>query len=144
MINRKDITNVAKRMLRHHRGLEDPQIIHPQRDWFIGIGVSALVFALIMFWNVTAYIKHSNTNVDASIEAVNTDSVYREGQVKSALEFFSEREKKFNELISQTTDVSEVVEIEPEPEEVIVVPETEEEIEEVAPVVGEVTPTLSE
>ena len=120
------------------------------------IGVSAIVLALIMFWNINAYVKHSNTNVDGSVEVTNTDSVYREGQVKSALEYFSTKEKKYNELVGGVSIQPEVTEPIIEEEVPVVNPEVvdeskeesslaEEEVSAEIPVTNEeVTPELSE
>ena len=145
MINRKEITNVAKRMLRQHRGLEDPQIIHPQREWLIGVGFSVLVFTLIVWWSVSSYIEHAHTDTDISAEVGSTDAVYREVQVNAALELFAEKSEKFNKLVGDIPAQPEIVESVVEEESVITdETELEEETSVVEEVVTEVIPAVEE
>lgn len=131
MINRKEITSVAKRMLRQHRGLEDPQIIHPKREWLIGVTISTTIFVLIVWWSVAAHIKHSNTNVDGSAEAASTDTIYREAQVRAALELFEDRNERYNKLIGSAASEPEVAE-EVVVEEISLSTTTEAVLEEIA------------
>lgn len=138
MLNRKEITNAAKRMLRQHRGLEDPQIIHPQRDWFIGLGVAVAVFILIAWWSITSYLHHSNADVDVLGEAGNTDTIYREAQVKAALELFSEKNKKYEELVGDMPVQPEILEsVAAEEDSVLESELTDENVLEETPVVIE-------
>ncbi len=153
MINKKEITEVAKSMLRRHRGLADPQIIHPQREWFIGIGASVLLFSLIVWWSASSYIKHSEASIESSTETVSTETVYREGQVNSALELFDAKSKRYEELVGdesfQPTIVEPVVEVEESVEAVVAeesLPTDEAVVEEVSSdvVEEEVVPAVLE
>ena len=37
MISKRDITKFAKRIIRNQRGLRDHQMIHPRREWAVGL-----------------------------------------------------------------------------------------------------------
>ena len=99
MINKKDITEIAKKMMRKHQGLRDPQIIHPRRDWIIGVFLSLAAFAGIAWWSGMSYLNYSNISVIESVELADTSVVYKEGQVNAALELFKEQTDNYNQLL---------------------------------------------
>ena len=99
MINKKDITEIAKKMMRKHQGLRDPQIIHPRRDWIIGVFLSLVAFAGIAWWSGVSYLNYSNISVIESVELADTSVVYKEGQVNAALELFKEQTDNYNQLL---------------------------------------------
>ncbi len=117
MINRNEITSIAKKMMRQHRGLRDHQIIHPVRDWTIGVIISILMLAIVTWWSAMSYLAHSSTKIDNASDIVSTNTVYREAQVNEALKVFEKKREDYDFLLSGAKP--------------IVVPEEDQETEEV-------------
>jgi hypothetical protein len=98
MINKTLFTQMARKVFRHERGLRDPHIMHPEREWLIGLLVMVLIFVAGAGWSAQIYLK--NKNVSADQTTVNDgETVYREPQVKEALRIAGERENELSELL---------------------------------------------
>lgn len=103
MINKKKIAELAKKIVQRRQGtLQDPRIMHPEREWLAGLGVAVGIFTTCTFWSVYSYTK--NLDVTERInptETTNEAVVYRESLVNSALSIFNERQSKFDALLGQ-------------------------------------------
>ena len=90
---------MAKQIFRHKQGLSDPQIMHPYRDWYIGLFVTVLLFSGSAYWSAYSYMKNKNVT---DIQPVNQSGevvVYRESQVTAALQKILEREQALANLL---------------------------------------------
>jgi flavorubredoxin len=93
MKNKAQITQAVKQIFRHQQGLHDPQIMHPYRDWLIGLSVAVVIFVISIGISISTYTKNKNSGEDLG-ESGGVDVVqYRESQVNEALEKFSAREQ---------------------------------------------------
>lgn len=129
MKSKLDFSKIAKKILKHRQQVRDHQIIHPKRDWAIGLLFSIILLGAFGWWNVSTYMTYSNTAVTGSVTLDNQVVVYREGQVMEALDRFAAKEQRFNELVEDNR-VSSVL-----PEEVkesLEVEATEVEVEDMA------------
>ncbi len=133
-MNKKEITAFAKNILRSHKGLRSPQIMHPAREWLIGLLIAFGIFGICAFVSVQAYLEHRNFDLTIDTSDTNTSTVYRESLVDAALELFVERSQKYNELQSAATPITTPAEEESKPEPV----------EEVTTTTPEVVPPESE
>lgn len=112
MISKKDITKIAKRIIRRQRGLRDHQMIHPRREWSVGL-VSGFVLLLGgAVWSFLTYGEVSERDVQ-NVGAVEVQqTVYREEMVEAALEQFRQKKSDYQELLvaSETNnpDIEEV------------------------------------
>ena len=98
MINKNPFTQMARKVFRHERGLRDPHIMHPEREWLIGLLIMVLIFTASAGWSAQVYLK--NKNVSANQTTINeAETVYREPQVKEALRIAGEREDELRELL---------------------------------------------
>jgi hypothetical protein len=94
----KDIIN----NLRHpKRGLKNPQIMHPEREWVIGLALMLTVFFCITLWSVGVYVVNKEVVVDETAAGAQTASVYRESMVEDALDKFAKRDVELARLMSQ-------------------------------------------
>lgn len=110
MMNKQEFTRIAKGIIKFQKGLSNHQIIHPTRDWVIGIFVGVIIFGVSAVWSATTYLKHENTTITSN-GAGNTEAVvYREALVLSALEKFSEKKERLAGLVG----VGEEITLEPE------------------------------
>lgn len=108
MINKTLFTQMARKVFRHERGLRDPQIMHPEREWLIGLLVMVLIFTASAGWSAQVYLKNKNVSADQTTVGEG-EAVYREPQVKEALRIADEREDELRELlgVSPTAPVPE-------------------------------------
>ena len=116
-----NITQIAKKILKHQKGLREHQIIHPGREWAIGILLALFSLVLIVGWNVYSYDRYSSDEITNIVPDTQEVVVYREQMVAEALAIFSERSNTFVKLrndffISSAPEpfVEELVELIPE------------------------------
>ena len=78
-----DIQKIVKTITRKNRGLQDPQLIYPARDWAIGmVGTLAVVCGALGF-SVWQYQSYTNLSLDE--EVVLSMIPYKTTQVEEAL-----------------------------------------------------------
>jgi hypothetical protein len=102
MIHKTDIARMAKKVFHHERGVRDPHIMHPEREWLIGLCLMIVIFAICATWSAQVYLKNKNISADQSAANHTSDSVYREPQVKEALQIASKRERELQDLLGVT------------------------------------------
>ncbi len=93
--------------------LRDQQLMHPEREWVIGLLITILLF--VGAASISAYTYFSNQTID--VETVSdsaADTVYRESLVEEVLQSIKDRENRLR-LLSRT--VSPVAEVQATPEE---------------------------
>ncbi len=115
----------------------DRSIMHPNREWFIGVFSALLLLSVGVYWSVTTYQQFSNISVSAGGETPKEDLVYKEDLVKVALEDFEARRNVYLELKKNLLQKSASTPVTPSP--------IEEELpviaEEVLPAEEEAEPT---
>lgn len=128
----KNIDNILKSISRHKRGLRDPQIMHPERDWLLGIVMAVSIFVLSGGWSLALYLKNRNlTDVESSTPQ--TDNVvYRESMVAEALGRLEKRNRELNSLLPGEAEAEAKVEVETASSTDDIASTTEEVIDETA------------
>jgi len=113
MIEKKLVKKIVDNILhKEDRGF-DRSIMHPKREWFIGLFVGLIMLIIGGWWNVSTYMQYREVSV-GSDEVMAGVVVYRESLVKAALSDFSERTEKYESLKRELSEVSEVEVIEEE------------------------------
>lgn len=109
---------MAKRVLRSPERPRNPQMIHPEREWLIGLSLATILFVGSTAVAVQEYAQYRDVTLtdNGSTEEI---VIYREHMVNEALLKFSERSTEHQSLLNQI-GVSKV-------EEVITPSETSEE-----------------
>lgn len=120
----KNIDNILKSISRHKHGLRDPQIMHPEREWLIGISIAVTIFILSGAWSLTLYLKNRNVSSDIQMGEQSEVVVYRESMVNEALGRLDKRKAALDALLGRES----VVETPPEEPEEIVAPVEDESI----------------
>lgn len=100
MMHRKNITKIAKRILHHKEGIRSPQIMHPRRDWTIGLVVATGIFIASAIWSAQSYLSYKDPIVGERGGGEEVVLVYRASLVNTALAEFDERSKTFAELVA--------------------------------------------
>jgi hypothetical protein len=100
MINKNEFSKMAKHIFKKGQRSQNPKIIHPSRDWIIGVLFALVVFGVSTGWSAHTYLQYR----DVSITYDNTNDseviVYRESMVKKAIEIFTNRDKLHVQLKS--------------------------------------------
>jgi uncharacterized protein YneF (UPF0154 family) len=106
---RAHIAKLKTRLLKTKVSVRDTQLIHPQREWALGLGVSALIFSLCGFWSVHTYLKN-RIIVNPTLEDGTQEVVYKESTINEALEIIAARKQIHDELTDQPIVIEQAVE----------------------------------
>jgi|AntRauTorckE6833_2_1112554.scaffolds.fasta_scaffold03282_3 hypothetical protein len=93
-----DIQALAKKLFHHNRGVKRAKLMHPNRDWLIGVLVGILIIVLMIGWSAYTYLEKRDALelTDTSIEPV--VPVYNADIVQDALELYTRRDEVFARL----------------------------------------------
>lgn len=100
MINKADILKMAKHVTKRVAGGRDHEIMHPYRDWSIGIIASTIIIVIGGMWGVDRYLSYQNINIELGADSEG-EVVYREAQVKTALSIYERRASDFDTLVAE-------------------------------------------
>ncbi len=105
MIQKKDIIKMAKQVFRKTQGYPDRRIMHPYREWGIGI----LVFALLVVAGgvVAGKVFVSYLDIDATdVQDAGTGIPrYREALVQDAIEMYQQKNDAYQAIEQTITPV---------------------------------------
>ena len=99
MISKRDIAKIAKHVLKRHRGVRDHQIIHPMREWTVGLFGGMILLILGATWSVLTYREVSNRGVENAGTVEVEQTIYRDDLVNAALEKLRERQADYQALL---------------------------------------------
>jgi hypothetical protein len=91
------ITSLAKRLFKKRQIVRDPQIMHPDREWAIGLLVAAIIFSVSGYFSIHTYLSNRSATAE-SVEDDKAQTVYRESIVQEALEMVNKRERSLQNL----------------------------------------------
>ncbi len=97
MMHQELIKKVTSKILRNKRKtFFDRSIMHPEREWFLGIFVALLILGGGIFWSSKTYLQFSNVLLTYQEEEEKV--IYRENMVETALSDFSARKEVYEKL----------------------------------------------
>ena len=80
--------------------VRDPQLMHPEREWAIGLFMAVFIFSLCGLWSIHTYLKNRSASALVVEEAAG-ETVYRESVVKETLETVTKRKQTLELLVSE-------------------------------------------
>ena len=108
MIETKDIKKMVAHIMRRDKGIADPQLMHPTREWFIGLGMATLI-VLLGSW-FCWYIYSSYVQTIVSELSVSEPVVpYQAASIAEAIKIYESKQIKFSEILGKTPDVEAIV-----------------------------------
>jgi hypothetical protein len=116
MMNKKEITTFAKKIVRAQQGLKNHQLMHPRREWLIGVLVAVSIFSASAVWSSIKYFQYKDIDHQTSVQPEAPVAVYRENLVNEALSAFAEKAQRLADQLGDTEPLPEI-EYEPLPEE---------------------------
>jgi hypothetical protein len=102
---------MAKKILHHERGLRDPQIMHPEREWVTGLAVMVGLFIACAAWSAQMYLSNLEVSIEEQAGEHVTQTVYRDAQVKEALKVIDQRDRELQELLGNALPALPVEEV---------------------------------
>lgn len=95
---------IATRITQKHTALQNSRIMHPVRDWAIGLIIAVVLFFMSAAWSANEYVTYR----DVTVVAQNIDEevvVYRASMVSAALQEFEQRAILHQSLLTQSAPV---------------------------------------
>jgi hypothetical protein len=93
-----DIQALAKKLFHHNQGVKRAKLMHPSRDWLIGVSIGMVIIILMIGWSAYTYLEKrdaielTDTNIEPVLPVYNADIV------EDALELYIRREEIFAQL----------------------------------------------
>lgn len=115
MIENTFVKKVVQGILRNRKqSILDRSIMHPYREWFIGLLAALCVVGVSTVWGVSTYLEFSNVSVGGE-STPEENLVYRESLVETALDDFTKRRQDYENLKQDLLTVQKPVEVAPLP-----------------------------
>lgn len=99
MINKSAFTKITKKVMRSQKGMRDPKLVHPQREWTTGVFIALVVLIGAAAWSGTTYVKYQNIELSMGQGSESEVVVYRESLVNASLAVFAERQQRLDQLM---------------------------------------------
>jgi len=110
MMNKNEIKEMLGKVFQSkNRSLANHQIMHPAREWFLGLLAGLIMAGLGGFWSVNSYLQYSEVSLNSNDIGETDVVVYRESVVKAAQSDFSERAVKYEKLKSELLSFNKTV-----------------------------------
>jgi hypothetical protein len=104
MIGKNEIKKIIGTVL-HAKGnsLENHQIMHPVREWLVGLLIGFIVLGFGIFWSLDNYAQYNEVSLNDEIGSADV-VVYRESIVKAAQADFAERVNEYERLKKELSE----------------------------------------
>lgn len=100
-IRNQHIAKLVSNLKRSPGSLRSPQIMHPQREWVIGVVVGAVILLTLTSWSAATYIAYRSPALDVPEDGSFEPTAYRGEQVNQALEELSARTARHEALLAE-------------------------------------------
>jgi hypothetical protein len=107
MIEPKDISKMVAHIVRRDSGIPDASIMHPMREWVLGLAVVFLLVVAGMVFNVLMYrAYHDELSAPLSVEE--TVVPYKAALVAHAISYYEAERKTYESLLGTHSMLGEV------------------------------------
>lgn len=107
MIEKKLIKKMVEHIFHpHKKEFVDNNLMHPEREWSIGLLIGMVLVLMGGWWSVYSYMQYNEVSIE-NVDSVAPDSfVYRASVVEEVLKNFSERKKNYDSLLPKSEDLN--------------------------------------
>ncbi len=107
MIEKKLIKNMVDHIFHpHKKNFIDNNLMHPERDWSIGLTIWAVLVLVGGWWSVHSYLQYSSISLE-NTEALTQESfIYRGSLIDVALNNYAERKKIYDDLLNKSEGIN--------------------------------------
>lgn len=153
MKSRKEIIQIVKHLGKRERGVPDRRLMHPNREWSLGVIVWIVLVCAGGAYAFLVFEKYSDISVES--EMVEVDQLrYKRTDAIAAIELYSAKEIEYQNLVGsnnvpvpdvepESDDENEDTVVEPEPDPDVTPEPVEPEVAEAPGEVGE-APSFAE
>ncbi len=100
MKNKFHTPQFFSKLLKKRVATRDPRLMHPEREWAIGLSIAIVIFIGAAFMSVYTYFSNQTISVYTTTTETTEDIVYRESIVKEVLGTIEDRAVTLEELQS--------------------------------------------
>jgi hypothetical protein len=100
-ITQKKILQMTRSVLRGQKQYGEHQLLHPAREWSIGLVSFGVLCALGVWWAGTVYLRYVDVSTLRGDAVVPETTTYRGAQVAQALEILDAHSKEYAVIISR-------------------------------------------
>ena len=97
MISKKDILKMVRHVRRKSQGVPDRRLIHPRREWIVGLALFVVVALAGVAYNMYTYATISNLENELAVEDSGVVR-YQANTVDQALTIFRAKQAEFERL----------------------------------------------
>lgn len=97
MIDKKDIIKMAKHVFKRGKGVPDKRLMHPRRDWTIGMIVFALILIGGSYFGAVSYNQYKEIDTTGGDPGV-TIPKYNASRIEETISLYGKLEEQFNML----------------------------------------------
>jgi len=97
MITKKDIIAMAKHVVHRDAGMRDTRLMHPTRDWIMGLIAALVLFVGAVFYAAFTFISHTQFTEQPGVVARSIDP-YNQEKIQAILAQYNERAIRFATL----------------------------------------------
>ena len=94
MIQKKDILKMAKHVFKRGRGIPDKRLLHPRRDWTIGLVLFVTVFVSGSVIAGQSFVKNQDIQIDTTVLSEQIPE-YNKALVEKTLDDFGAKRDNF-------------------------------------------------
>lgn len=106
MINKKQINQFAKRIISTQQGLTNQQLMHPRREWVIGVLVAICIFVASIAWSSFKYFEYQDIDQQLVSQPAAPLVVYRAALVEEALKAFAGKTKRLDKILQENSSAT--------------------------------------
>ena len=108
MIETKDITNMVAHIVRRDKGIPDTNIMHPMREWVVGLAVVFLLVAGGVVFNIIMYQSYSEA-LSAPVTVTETVVPYKAAVVAQAITHYQTERTRYKSLLGTVSTLPQSV-----------------------------------
>ncbi len=105
-----DLKKMTNAILRHERGETEREVMSPEREWVLGIAMTAVFVLIGMFVSYRLYI--IDPIADLTVDPASPTVQYNAGMVEAVEQMYQNRAKQFNQWRDSATASVELTESE--------------------------------
>lgn len=110
MIDKNIVKKIANHIFHpHKKEFIDNNLMHPEREWSIGLMFGIVLVLAGGLWSVNSYLLYNEVSIENVDSSTPDLFVYRASVVNEVLNNFSERKKIYDSLLPKTEDLNQVL-----------------------------------
>lgn len=100
MIEKKDIFNMARHIFRHNQGISDPKIMHPGREWAIGLVGATAGIIIGAVASINTFVSFNQEQID-QLDVTEVAIPYKASLVEAAISKYQAKSAGYQEIYRQ-------------------------------------------